>query len=477
MTVTARLARNMGLLSGSEIVIKLFTLSFFMLLARRLGVEGMGRWTYAFTFVSLFMNFFNFGLAMLFTREAASRPDEAQSLLDRFLPLRLLLAGAGLVLLVPVALLGRKAASPLLVGVFGVALAGSMLSDLVRSIFRARQRMEYDAALNVAERGLSSLMGVAALVLGFQVLGTAAAWALGSLVTVGLAAVLAGKTGARWQPRLDRAAAAAILRQAAPLFFLGVLATLYFRQDVLFLRWLRTERELGLYGAAYRVIDMLVFLPGSMALAYLPAASSALAQSPELFRALCRRSLAITFTLSVPLAVVLWFRADDVIRILFGAQFAGAAGAVRVLVGTLLFFFANPILGNTLIAANLQRLPALSVGVGVVVNAGLNLFLIPRMGILGAAWATLLTEGLLFLVQGAFVVTRLVPMNLLAPIAKPALAGAGLGLVMWLLRGAPVYVALALATASYLALGALLKLWSRREFMALLPGRAGEGAA
>ncbi len=471
----SRLARNVGLMSASEVVIKLFTLSFFMLLARRLGVEGMGRWTYAFTFVSLFMNFFNFGLAMLYTREAASRPEQAQSLLDRFLPLRLLLAGAGLALLIPVAMLGRKAASPLLVGVFGVALAGSLLSDLVRSVFRARQRMEYDAALNVAERGLASLMGVAALALGFHVLGTAAAWALGTLAAVGLAVFWTGKSGLRWQPRLDRAAAAAILKQAAPLFFLGVLATLYFRQDVLFLRWLRTEHELGLYGAAYRVIDMLVFLPGSMALAYLPAASSALAQSPDVFRALCRRSLAITFTLSVPLAVVLWFRADDVVRILFGPQFAGAAGAVRVLVGTLLFFFANPILGNTLIAGNLQKLPAISVGIGVVVNAGLNLFLIPRMGILGAAWATLLTEAMLFLVQGAFVVTRLVPMNLFAPMARPILAGAGLALVMWLLRGMPFFVALGLAVASYVGLGALLRLWSRSEFLALIPRRTGGG--
>jgi O-antigen/teichoic acid export membrane protein len=471
VTGAARLARNTGLLSASELVIKLFTLTFFMLLARRLGVEGMGRWTYAFTFVSLFMNLFNFGLATLFTREAAAHPELSGQLLGKFLPLRTVMALIALAVLLPVAWAGRRGAAPGLVLVFGLALAGSLVSDLLRSVFRARQRMQYDAALNIAERGLSSIFGSIALALGLGLLPTAAAWASGMLVALGLAILLARGQESVGRMGLSLKEAGGLLRQAAPLFLLGVLATLYFRQDVLLLRWLRSERETGLYGAAYRLLDMLVFLPGSLALAYLPAAAAARRESPEKFEALCRRALAITFSISVPLAVVLGFRAEDVIRALFGEPFVPAAPAARILVWTLVFFFANPVLGNTLIAGNLQRLPALAVGLGVVLNGALNLFLIPRLGIVGAAWSTLITEGALFLVQGTFVARRLVPMNLFAPLVKPGLAGLVLAGAMWLLRGTGLPLALGAGLLVYAGLGLLLGLWHRSEWNALLPGR------
>ena len=471
MSATARLARNTGLLSVSELVTKAFTLTFFMLLARRLGVEGMGRWTYAFTFVSLFVNLFNFGLSTLFTREAAAHPERSVQLLGKFLPLRSVLALAALAVLWPVAWLARRGASPVLLLVFGAALAGSLVSDLLRSVFRARQRMQYDALLNIAERGLSSIFGSVALALGLGLLATAASWASGMLVALGLALLLARSQDSLGAKGPTPREAAGMLRQAAPLFLLGVLATLYFRQDVLLLRWLRSERETGLYSAAYRLLDMLVFLPGSLALAYLPAAAAARRESPAKFEALCRRALALTFSISVPLAVVLGFRAADVIRVLFGEQFAPAAPAARILCWTLVFFFANPVLGNTLIAGNLQRLPAVAVGLGVVFNAALNLVLIPRLGIVGAAWSTLITEGALFLVQGTFVARRLVPMNLLLPLLKPGLAGLGLAGLMWLLRGAGLPVALGAALVGYLGLGLLLGLWHRSEWNALLPGR------
>ena len=107
-------------------------------------------------------------------------------------------------------------------------------------------------------------------------------------------------------------------------------------------------------------------------------------------------------------------------------------------------------------------------------NAGLNLLLSPRIGFLGAAWATLLTEALLFGIQGGFVARRLVPMNLLAPLARPLLAAAGTAGVLWLTRSVALVPALLLAAAAHLGLGLALRLWSVEEWRALLPRRAVE---
>jgi O-antigen/teichoic acid export membrane protein len=471
MTGAPRLLRGVSQLVISELAIKVFNLGFFMLLARRLGAEGMGGWTYAFSFVSVFLYLFHFNLGTLFTREAAARPGHEQALLDRFLPLRVALGLAGLAALVPVAWALRAQAPPGLVMVFGAAVALGMVGDIYRAVFRARQRMAYEAGLNFLERALSSLLGAAALIAGWRLAGTAAAWSVGALVAAVAAVLLARRAGLHRPPSISLSGSGEILRQAVPLLLLGIFGTIYFRQDVLFLRWLRTEREVGLYGAAYRLFEMFVFLPGSLSLAYLPAAAAARGRSASEYRALFRRTLMLAFTLGCPLALGLAFRTGDVVRLLFGGQFGPSVAAARVLVWTLPFYFASTVQRSTLVVGRRQALPAVAVGVAIVINAALNLVLIPRMGILGAAWATLVTEILLVGIQGAFLAREVRLVDQLAPAGRPLLAAGGLAGVLWLARPLPVWWAAVLAVVAYVALGSMLRLWNAEEWRALAPVR------
>ncbi|MBI5837951.1 MAG: flippase [Candidatus Eisenbacteria bacterium] len=469
MSGAPRVLRSLGQLVASELAIKVFSLAFFMLLARRAGAEGLGSWTYAFTFVSLFLYLFNFALGTLYTREAAARPGAAQELLDRYLPLRLALLGAGIALLVPAACLLHRQASPWLVLVFGASLAMGMLGELFRAVFRARQRMGYEAGLNFLERAGSALLGAGALLLGFRLVGVAAAWSVGALAAALAAVALARRAGIRWPQRFELRDSSAVLRQALPLVLLGVFGSIYFRQDVLLLRWLRTEREVGLYGAAYRLFEMFVFLPGSLSLAYLPAAAAARSESLESLRKLFRRAMALSFSLGCPLALMAAFRTDEAVRLLFGAGFAESVPAAQVLVWTLPLYFANTVVRSTLIVGR-PRLPAVAVAAAIVANAALNLAWIPRMGITGAAWATLLTEVFLFLLQGVFVLRDLRVADLVAPLGPPVLACAGLAGVLWFGRGLSLWPALAVGAVAYAVLGTALRLWTPEEWRALLPG-------
>jgi O-antigen/teichoic acid export membrane protein len=240
---------------------------------------------------------------------------------------------------------------------------------------------------------------------------------------------------------------------------------MYFRQDILLLRWLlQSDEEVGLYAGAYRLLDTFTFVAGSLGMAFLPAATVAWQQSTATLRSLCQRILLLAFTLSIPLAVGLWFRAGDILHLLFGPQFAGSIPAARILVWTLVFFFANPIVGSTLIAGRRQAIPALAVGVGVLVNAGLNVLLIPRLGIVGAAWATLVTEALLFVIQTFSVLRMIAVLNPLAPILRPLVASLGMAGVLWLCRTWPLWTALVAGGASYALLAWPLGLWRANEW-------------
>ncbi len=89
-------------------------------------------------------------------------------------------------------------------------------------------------------------------------------------------------------------------------------------------------------------------------------------------------------------------------RSFFGSRYAAAAPPLQILAGGALFVFATWILHAAAISTNLDRRLLLTTAIGLGANVALNIVLIPRYGISGAAWATVLAEGLtvlLLLVQ------------------------------------------------------------------------------
>jgi O-antigen/teichoic acid export membrane protein len=80
--------------------------------------------------------------------------------------------------------------------------------------------------------------------------------------------------------------------------------------------------------------------------------------------------------------------AAPIIHLLYGSKFAAAGPLLAVLIWSEVPVFFGVVITNGIIAKNLQNYLPLSTGIGAIVNVVLNLFMIPRWGALGAAWAT-----------------------------------------------------------------------------------------
>jgi len=93
------------------------------------------------------------------------------------------------------------------------------------------------------------------------------------------------------------------------------------------------------------------------------------------------------------LAIVLWAFGAEVVGLIYGQPFAAATGtAVKVLTLAIPLRFLETSLGVSLDASNRAGLRATAVAVAALTNAGLNLILIPRYSMMGAVYATVLTE-------------------------------------------------------------------------------------
>lgn len=176
---------------------------------------------------------------------------------------------------------------------------------------------------------------------------------------------------------------------SAPLIVATVLSRLLTWTDTLMLGFFRDSREVGLYSAAYPLATSLVLMFGAFGFMYLPLTSRLDADGEygeidRVFKLTTKWILVGTFPAFLLLAVF----SDDVLTVLFGPTYAPAGIALTVLaVG----FFTHAAAGRnreTISALGHTKYVFLSNVVGFVCNVALNLLLIPRFGMIGAAVAS-----------------------------------------------------------------------------------------
>lgn len=217
-----------------------------------------------------------------------------------------------------------------------------------------------------------------------------------------------------------------VLKSSGPLTLARLLRTLVFSSDVVLLGFLVGERAVGLYNAPYRLCYLLLAMSIAIHASYLPAITRASAVGFKQVRVLAGRSMEIASCLGIPLTVGGMILAVPLLNTVFGPDYVEGAAAFRLLLLSIGFIFFSGVTHNLLLAADRLKVEMWIIAVAAVLNVGLNLILIPRYGLVGAAFATALAEGLiLFLTMLS--ISRLGIRPNFQPIIRPALAALIMG--------------------------------------------------
>lgn len=254
-------------------------------------------------------------------------------------------------------------------------------------------------SLNVAKKLVTVLVGIGLVLLGYGVTGML----VGHIAANLLVAVAAGGVVAR------RLSLGGLLRwpESFPyrelLSFngLNVLLVLLmmslFHLDVVMVRTLTDSESTGLYKAALTLAEFLWFVPLALQVLLLHSSSSLWSEGRlDDVTALATRATRYSLLLTALMGVGLVALADRVVPLYYGASFAAATGPLLVLVpGVIGFAAARPLLA---VSQGSGRLSTVVVGVGgaAFLNVGLNGLLIPRYGMYGAAVATSVAYGSMF---------------------------------------------------------------------------------
>lgn len=377
--------RSLGAQWAATAYVGLVSLGLNILLARLLGPAGFGDYGVALAVGALLGIALDGGFKTLLFRERTLASGVLAGVVPRLYAVAMghaLAAAVIMGVLVLVLDAERRVVAIATVACF----LGVALSQFVSGALRGEGRFVADAGWQVGVRTLSAAAILLALAVGVNSPpGILLAWAAGSL-----AAVLFLPHGQTRRPRLEWHPEA--YRAAAFLLWVDLATVVYFRANMFLLDLLDVPaEEIGQYAAAYRIIEALILLITPVTLLVFRALRL---EWQALFRLRVRLIgvLVIAALIGILVSGALRVLAEELIGIAFGPLYHESAALLGVLAWALLFILPNAVLTQAAIALNRERAYAVIATTAAVLNVGLNVWLIPHHGALGAAWATVATE-------------------------------------------------------------------------------------
>jgi len=215
----------------------------------------------------------------------------------------------------------------------------------------------------------------------------------GDVLTAAILFLVLRSMGFRVRPRLDWKTSRPVLARSWPLVANVLLGLTIYNADLFFLRFLRDTATVGWYAAAYQLISFLINIASAYSLSLLPALTH-LASDRAQRDAMHATSTAQTFAVALPIAVGGCILGPAIIAAVFGPEYGPAGPAMAILILSIPFTMSKEVDLISLLVSGRERTIMRMTAAAVAVNLTLNLALIPRYGIPGAAIATVSTEAL-----------------------------------------------------------------------------------
>ncbi|EDY17258.1 polysaccharide biosynthesis protein [Chthoniobacter flavus Ellin428] len=190
--------------------------------------------------------------------------------------------------------------------------------------------------------------------------------------------------------RFEPATASRLLGESWPLILSAVAVTTYMRIDQVMLAQMLGTKQVGLYTAATKLSEITYIVPSILSSVLLPSIVRSKALGPERYMARLQNYYDMSAGLAYLLIVPLSLGSSFIIHFLYGKVYESSSAVLTVQVWALLFVFLGAARDQFLIAEGFLKFSFFSTFLGAVLNIGINLFLIPRYGPLGAASATVI---------------------------------------------------------------------------------------
>jgi O-antigen/teichoic acid export membrane protein len=453
-------AKNTVWLSISNFGGRIIKAAIVIYAARILGTAGYGVFSYAITLAGFFGIFVDPGINSVLIRDGAkATPEERQSLFSTTLIMKAVILVASVLIVIFIApFFSTLPGAKLLLPLIALVIVFDSTREFLSSLFRAEERMQWDAASFLLENLGIMVFGFIFLRMSATPLFFTYAYVAGSAVGALTAIWLLRKRFTNIFAGASARRMMAIIKTAWPFAVTGALGILLTSSDILIISWMRSASEVGIYSAGIRIIQVLYLVPGIIQMSTMPLLARLAKQDNVKFRIVIERTLAMIFLVSIPLSVGGIILGAQIMGLVFGAAYAVGGLALSILMLNLSFDYAGSVVASGIFAYDHQKNLIISSAIAGVGNVLFDLALIPHWGMVGSAVATLIAQ-ILGNTYLWYAMKKLNPFSILPQLGRIIGAGAAMAVVTILLylAGVEVMINIAASAVAYAAMLFLLK--------------------
>jgi len=451
MSLVRAIAHNTAIQVAGKVISTLLGLATVAMMTRYLGPTGFGHYTTIIAFLQFFGIVVDLGLSLVVVQMTSEDPAREQSVARNIFTLRLISA-AVILGLAPVAALWFPYPPLIKVGIALTSLSFFFISlnQILIGLFQRQLKM---ATVAVAEiLGRVVLVGGVALVFiwdkGFLPI-------MGVIVIGSLVNLLVNTWRIRRYYHLGLAFDWSVWREALqrswPIAVSIVFNLLYFKADTVILSLYHSAADVGIYGATYKVLEVLTQLTYLFMGLILPIYTATWAQKNfDGFKDALQKAFDATALMALPMVVGLFLVASPIMVIVAGGDFAASGPLLRILIfATAAIFFTN-VFTYAIVAANLQKRMLWGFVAAAVVGLIGYFVFIPTYSYWGAAVMTLVVEVFVTFYAVAVIYRTTGFRPRLMVFAKSLAASLVMGFAVWVtLPVAPLVVAIVVGGVIY----------------------------
>jgi O-antigen/teichoic acid export membrane protein len=386
--------KNTSWLLGEKILRIFAGLFVTVWMARYLGPEQFGLFTYAQSFVFFFTIMATLGLDSIVVRELVHDKNLYNKLLGSAFSIKLI--GAIIVLIIlslAVQLTDNDNPTNLLIFVIATSIIFQSF-NVIDFYCQSQVVSKYVALANSISLFVSSIVKITLILYEAPLITFAYVIVFESLVLAsGLIYFYIKNLQLKiFNWRFDWKICKNLLKDSWPLVFSGILISIYMKIDQIMIKEILGLEDNGQYAAAVTLSEAFYFIPMVVASSLFPAIINAKKNNKKLYVTRLRRFYSLMIWLAIAIAIPTTFLSDWIVNLLYGDQYYQASGVLTIHIWASIFVFMGVANGKWLINENLQFFSMIYTVIGVVTNIVLNYILIRKIGIEGAAWATIISQ-------------------------------------------------------------------------------------
>lgn len=377
-------------------------------LARYLGPESFGVLSYAESFVYLFAAFAALGLDQIVVRELVKDGTRRDELLGTTFALRI----AGFVVMLAaifwtLGILNNDALTNNVVLVLTITIALQSFKG-IDFYFQSKVLSKYTAISNLVAVGILSVVKVVLILSKAPLIYFAFALAF-EWVVIAIGYIIAYRYNdlsiRQW--KFKKEVAVKLLKQSWFLIIGSVAAALYMKIDQVMINEILDERSVGIYSVAVKLTSIWIFVTVAITQSVFPSLVSTRKANRALFLSRLQQLYDVLIKIAVVVSILYAIFADYFVPLLFGEEYAESSGILIVYIWSIIFVFLSNGSWGYYLNEGLEKFSSIRLVIGAIINISLNLVFIKEYGMIGAAYATLISYGISgYLVNAIFAKTR-----------------------------------------------------------------------